>query len=60
MKKIILYGPFVLVFLMFLGFNKNATEFHWSNIIEKIVQLGGIILIIYLIKKFYDTIGKNK
>lgn len=51
MKKIILYGPFALVVLMFLGFNKQATEYHWKYIIEKIIFLVFFISFIHIMHK---------
>lgn len=59
MRKIFLYAPIILVALFFLFMNKDATELHWKNVIEKILSLGLLILVIYLIEKFYEMIRKK-
>jgi hypothetical protein len=58
MGKVSLYGSIILIasFLLFLG----EGGLHWKHAISKIITLGFIILVIYLIRKFYDMIGKLK
>ncbi len=59
MRKLVLYVPFFLVLFFFLFIGKDS-GFHWKNALEKLLVLGIIILLIYLIRRFYGAIDKMK